>query len=76
MRIKPLLMAFRLKMSPNEPQMTRGMPEYLIAVAACSRDEPVPKLYPETRIGPGWEFDVVGVEVVPRDATVEANEGS
>jgi len=44
MRIRPLLMELRLKMSPKEPQMTSGIPAFLIAVAACSRDEPVPKL--------------------------------
>ncbi len=42
--MSPLLMEFRLKMSPKEPQMTSGMPAFWIAVAACSRDEPVPKL--------------------------------
>jgi hypothetical protein len=44
MRIRPLFMELRLKISPNEPQMTSGIPAFLIAVAACSRDEPVPKL--------------------------------
>lgn len=44
MRIRPLLMEFLLKMSPKEPQITRGIPAFLMAVAACSRDEPVPKL--------------------------------
>lgn len=44
MRMRPLLMELRLYMSPNDPQMTSGIPAFLIAVAACSRDEPVPKL--------------------------------
>jgi hypothetical protein len=54
MQTSPLLIAFRLKISPNEPAMTSGIPAALRAVAACSRDEPVPKLYPETRMTPSF----------------------
>jgi hypothetical protein len=70
-------MALRLKMSPNEPATTRGTPEYLMAVAACSRDEPVPKLNPETRRTPGRVDEDVEVEVdCRRSATVFAKVGS
>ena len=50
----------------------------LSAVAVCSREEPVPKLYPETRIMPSFVSGSVGQE--PRfdrmDATRAANDGS
>ena len=81
MQMRPLLIAFRLKMSPKEPAMTRGIPADLIAVAACSREEPVPKLYPETRM----TFDLdeeeegtggVDVEEERSLRTMEAKEGS
>ncbi len=42
--------------------MTSGIPEYLMAVAACSREEPVPKLYPEMRMVPGLVVVVTLVE--------------
>lgn len=76
MRIRPLLMELRLKISPNEPQMTNGIPAFLIAVAACSRDDPVPKLYPENRIEPDWEVVDVLESVDLRSRTVAANSGS
>jgi hypothetical protein len=76
MRIKPLLMEFRLKISPNEPQMTSGIPACLMAVAACSRDEPVPKLYPENRIDPDREEEEGLGRVDLRSRTVAANSGS
>ena len=47
-------MSFRLKMSPNDPAMTSGIPAALRAVAACSREDPVPKLYPDTRTTPSF----------------------
>ena len=33
--------------------ITQGMPKYLRAVAACSRELPVPKFLPETITSPG-----------------------
>lgn len=41
-----------LQIFPNEPATHIGMPAAKIAVAACSRELPQPKLKPETRISP------------------------
>lgn len=77
MQIRPLLMAFLLKISPKDPAITRGMPAYLMAVAACSRDEPVPKLYPDTRTTPGFDDEVSVLAKGARSAAaVAANSGS
>lgn len=54
-------------MSPNEPQTTSGMPACFIAVAACSREDPVPKLKPENKIGVPFER---------KEWIVAANDGS
>ena len=75
--MSPLLMEFRLKISPNEPQITSGMPECLMAVAACSREEPVPKLNPERRMEPvRVADDVEGVREERIALTREAKSGS
>jgi hypothetical protein len=49
----PLLNALRLYVSLKEPAMTHGTPKNLSAVAACSREEPVPKFIPLTMTSPG-----------------------
>lgn len=56
--------------------MTSGIPAFLMAVAACSRDEPVPKLYPEKRIDPDWDEDEAEGRVDLRSRIVDANAGS
>ncbi|KAH3684057.1 hypothetical protein WICPIJ_004959 [Wickerhamomyces pijperi] len=49
---RALLMEFLEKMLPKEPATTSFMSRAKIAVAACSLDEPVPKLKPEMIISP------------------------
>lgn len=41
-----------MKVSLNEAAISNWIPQALRAVAACSLDEPVPKLLPPTRISP------------------------
>lgn len=54
-----------LNMSPKEPATTSGTPAASSEVAACSREEPVPKLKPEISRGAdivvlfGFAFEVV-----------------
>jgi len=45
-----LLMALRLKVFPRLPAITRGSFFARMAVAACSRELPQPKLLPLTRM--------------------------
>ncbi|KAH3677638.1 hypothetical protein WICMUC_001741 [Wickerhamomyces mucosus] len=49
---RALLILFLEKILPNEPATTNFMSLAKIAVAACSLDEPVPKLKPEIIISP------------------------
>lgn len=43
-------MEFLLNVSEKEPAITRAIPLALIAVAACSLDDPQPKLNPPTNM--------------------------
>ena len=45
-------MEFLLNVSEKDPAITKVMPLALIAVAACSLDDPVPKLNPPTKMSP------------------------
>ncbi len=45
-----MLRLFWRKMSPNDGAITTSKPACCSAHAACSRDEPQPKLRPATRI--------------------------
>ena len=45
-------MEFLLNVSEKEPAITRAIPLALIAVAACSLDDPQPKLNPPTKMSP------------------------
>ena len=49
---KPLLNALRRYVSLNEAAITQGTPLNFRAVAACSRDDPVPKFRPDTMMSP------------------------
>lgn len=49
---KALLMLLRLKVSENDPASTNVIPQAFNAVAACSRDDPDPKLKPPTKMSP------------------------
>lgn len=46
--MSPLLIAFLLNVSENDPAKTSLIPAYNRAVAACSLEEPDPKLKPAT----------------------------
>jgi hypothetical protein len=48
-----MLMALRKKMRANEGAMMHLACEPLMAIGACSRDEPQPKFCPPTMISPG-----------------------
>ena len=50
----PLLIALRLYVSLKEPANNTEIPRYLSAVAACSRELPVPKIYPPTSTSPSF----------------------
>ena len=45
-------MEFLLNVSEKDPAITIATPLALIAVAACSLDDPDPKLNPPTKISP------------------------
>jgi hypothetical protein len=47
-----LLIEFLLNVSEKDPAMTRAIPLALIAVAACSLEDPQPKLNPPTKMSP------------------------
>ena len=51
--MRALLMLLRLKMLLKLPATTRGIFLARMAVAACSRELPQPKLKPDTRMSPG-----------------------
>ena len=50
----PFLPAFEKKMSAKLGAMTARKPYWLIAQAACSRDEPQPKFFSAIRIFAPW----------------------
>ena len=52
----PIFIELRKKMRANVAAMTQLMPDALIAIGACSREEPQPKFLPPTMISPSLTF--------------------